>query len=72
MKRFKEMFFIGLFTLIAAGFSVSVMASDSAKSGNSSSPHHKECKAPPLFPAGGLQPTPLPDPCWWSILSKLT
>ncbi|MBA3111472.1 hypothetical protein CBX57_008765 [Salmonella enterica] len=26
MKRFKEMFFIGLFTLIAAGFSVSVMA----------------------------------------------
>lgn len=26
MKRFKEMFFIGIFTLIAAGFSVSVMA----------------------------------------------
>lgn len=71
MKRFKEMFFIGLFTLIVAGFSVSVMASDGAKSGNSRSPHHKECKTPPLFPAGKLQPTPLPDSCWWSLLSRL-
>ncbi|ECG1247714.1 hypothetical protein DTG75_03385 [Salmonella enterica subsp. salamae] len=71
MKRFKEMFFIRLFTLIAAGFSVSVMASDGAKSGNSRSPHHKECKTPPLFPAGKLQPTPLPDSCWWSLLSRL-